>query len=480
MKRNFLTSPIFWGMVICFLNPLTTLGQEELRMDKLAGSWSGILSVQGARIRIVMNVSVSPDDSATITFDSPDQGARDLPASKIMLNGDSLFVDSKAIGANFSGKAGMDMESIAGMWQQGGISIPLTLDRLKEKIMMNRPQEPKAPFPYRVEEVTFTNEPGGFTLAGTLTIPFKENRYPLAILITGSGPQNRDEELLGHKPFLVLADWLTRQGFAVFRYDDRGFAQSKGAFKTATTFDFATDAEAALNYLKKRPEIDSAKIGFIGHSEGGLIAPIVASRRNDVAFVIMMAGPGLTGEQILLLQAALISKTEGADEKSIRSNDKLSRDMYTVLKKNSDNEKAGQKLRILLADFNKTNAPDTSYHPMAETGINAQIESLTSPWFRCFLTLNPESYISKITCPLLAINGSLDLQVPPEENLQAIEKALIFGGNSDYVIEELPGLNHLFQTATTGSPSEYAKIEETISPEALEIIAKWMRNNLMQ
>jgi fermentation-respiration switch protein FrsA (DUF1100 family) len=323
------------------------------------------------------------------------------------------------------------------------------------------------------------NGAGGFELAGTLTMPEKEGRYPVAILVTGSGPQNRDEELLGHKPFLVLADYLTRQGFAVLRYDDRGVGKSKGEFKTATTLDFAGDAEAAFDFLKNRPGIDSAAIGIIGHSEGGLIAPIVASGRKDVAFIVLMAGPGLTGEQILLLQTALISKAEGADEKTISSTEKFSMNMYSVLKKNSDNEKAGKKLRLLIADYDKKNMKDTSYHQLSETEISAQVESLTSPWFRTFLTLNPEDYLSKVTCPLLAVNGSLDLQVPPKENLQAIEKSLIFGGNSTYVVEELPGLNHLFQTATTGSPSEYSKIEETISPAALELIGNWMKKNVI-
>jgi len=342
-----------------------------------------------------------------------------------------------------------------------------------------RVQEPKPPFPYRSEEVSFKNPGGGFDLAGTLTIPEMAGRYPVAVLVTGSGPQNRDEELLGHKPFLVLADWLTRQGIAVLRYDDRGVAKSGGDFKTATTLDFATDAESAFDFLKKRPEIDSTKIGFIGHSEGGIIAPIVASHRPDVAFVVLMAGPGIAGEQILLLQSVLISQTENMDEKSIKANDKLRRDMYNILKKNKADAKAEQKLRVLFAGTDKKNAGDTSYHKMTEPEISAQIKNVTSPWFRCFLTLNPQDYLSQVKCPLLAINGSLDLQVPPRENLQAIEKAMIFGGNPNYTVEELPGLNHLFQHAATGSPGEYAKIEETISPSVLDMIAKWILKNVV-
>ena len=479
MNRINLIIRISLILAIAMLIPMISQSQDGLLAKKLSGAWSGTLKIQSIQLRLVMNISITETDSLIVTFDSPDQGAMNLPTSKVKLVNDSLFVSSKAISGKFDGKINEEVSSISGTWKQSGMSFPLTLERLEKRITMNRPQEPKPPFPYRAKEVSFPNADGGFDLAGTLTIPEKDGRYPVAILITGSGPQNRNEELLGHKPFLVLADYLTRMGFAVLRYDDRGVGKSKGEFKTATSFDFATDAEAAVDFLKKRPEIDSTKIGFIGHSEGGLIAPIVASSRKDIAFIVLMAGPGLTGEQILLLQTALISRTEGQDEKTIKSTEKLSMDMYSVLKKIADNTKASQKLSILIANFDKKNAKDTSYHPMAKTEINAQIESLTSPWFRCFLTLNPEEYLSKVKCPLLAINGSLDLQVPPKENLAAIEKALIFGGNSTYVIEEFPGMNHLFQTATTGSPSEYSKIEETISPEVLEFIGKWLQKNVM-
>jgi pimeloyl-ACP methyl ester carboxylesterase len=464
--------------MIMWILPVVIHAQDDSTIKKLAGSWAGTLNVQSTQLKLVMNISFNAADSMVVTFDSPDQGAKDLPTSKVRLANDSIFVSSKAIGGKFSGKINEGVNSISGTWKQGGMALPLTLERQATRITMNRPQEPKPPFPYKSTEVTIPNPAAGVELAGTLTIPEKAGQYPAAILITGSGPQNRDEELLGHKPFLLLADYLTRQGFAVLRYDDRGVAKSTGEFKTATTLDFASDAEAILDFLKKQQGIDSTKIGLIGHSEGGIIAPIVASRSKDVAYIVLMAGPGITGEQILLLQSALISKAEGADVNSIKVNNKLSRDIYSVLKKIQDNNIAGQKIKRLIADFDKKNVKDTSYHPMSEAEINAQVESLTSPWFRCFLTLNPEEYISKVTCPLLAINGSLDLQVPPKENLEAIEKGLIFGGNSTYVIEELPGLNHLFQTATTGSPTEYAKIEETISPAALELIGKWLMKNV--
>lgn len=463
-------------LCIAMLIPGLAWSQENAK--KLVGSWAGPIKIQGIEIRLVMNVSFNEADSLIVTFDSPDQGAKGIPTSKVAFREDSVFVSSKKIAGKFSGKTNGDFTSISGSWRQGGMSFPLTLIKQEKPVTVNRPQEPTPPFPYRSEEVVFRNNLGGFDLAGTLTLPEKKGRYPVVILVSGSGPQNRDEEFLQHKPFLLLADYLTRQGMAMLRYDDRGIGKSGGVFKTATTLDFATDAEAALDFLKKQPEIDTTRIGLLGHSEGGIIAPIVASRHPEVAFIILMAGPGLTGDQIVTMQAVLISRAEGMDEQTIRFNEKLNRDIFSAVKKNLDNAKAEKKIRALFATADKKYRSDTSYHKLTEAELAGQIANITSPWFRCFLTLNPEVYLSQVKCPVLAISGSLDLQVPPRENLQAIEKALIFGGNSRYTIEELPGLNHLFQTATTGSPTEYAKIEETISPVAMELMGKWIKKNV--
>lgn len=476
MKKNQLTFSLVLVTSILLLLPVTSLAQ--FNQKDLRGSWVGSLKVQGTELRLVMNISFNAADSMIVTFDSPDQGAKEIPTSKVIIREDSILVSSKKIGGKFAGKFNTDYTKIPGSWKQGGISFPLILAKQESPVTLNRPQEPIPPYPYRSEEVMFKNQEGAIELAGTLTTPEKEGRYPGAILVTGSGPQNRDEAIGGHKPFLVLADYLTRQGIAVLRYDDRGIGRSGGSFSTATTIDFASDAQAAFDFLKLRPEIDSTRMGFIGHSEGGTVASIVASRRADVAFIILMAGPGLNGEQILLLQSALISKAGGLDDKTIKANEKLSREIYSVLKKIRDNEKAGQKIKTLFTSMDKKHASDPGYHKMTGEQINAQIETVTSPWFRCFLTLDPQEYLSMVKCPLLAMNGNLDLQVPPRENLQAIEKSLIFGGNPNYLMEELPGLNHLFQTATTGSPAEYARIEETISPAALELIGKWIQKNI--
>lgn len=452
----------------------SVLAQTGSLLKKIQGSWAGPLKVQGIELRLVFNISIGSNDSITVTLDSPDQGAKGIPTSKVSVSSDSLTIEVRSLKGLFCGKFNLDYTLLSGQWKQGGFELPLLLSHSVESFKLNRPQEPVPPYPYREEEVTFSNKKAGIELAGTLTIPQSGGPFPAVILITGSGPQNRNEELMGHKPFLVLADWLTRQGIAVLRYDDRGVGKSGGKFSDATSFDFADDAEAGFDFLKQFPGIDTGRCGIIGHSEGGLIAPVIASRRADVDFIVLLAGPGLTGEQIVLLQSELISKADGMADENIEADLKLNKEIFSVLRKTRDNEKASLKITKLLNDYNQVYGSDTISASSKKTQTEAQVKTLTSPWFRTFLKFNPIDYLSKVKCPLLAMNGELDLQVPATENLQAIERALIFGGNSNYKIEGLPGLNHLFQHAISGSPSEYGKIEETFAPEALTMISAWI------
>ncbi len=342
---------------------------------------------------------------------------------------------------------------------------------------INRPQEPKAPFSYNSESVSFVNsQAGNIKLAGTLTLPKDIKKPPIAILISGSGPQNRDEELMNHKPFLILADYLTSNGIAVLRYDDRGIAESEGDFKTATSFDFATDVEAAIEYLKTRADIDTSKIGLIGHSEGGLIAPIVASKNKDVAFIISLAGTGVDGREVILAQAWEIAKQMGALETTLKFNDTLSKIAYNIIKTETETDTAQIKLKI--ATNLKAYKKDIASSPYAFYINDQVIGKFTNiganNWFTTFIRTNPQDYYSKTTCPVLAINGSKDLQVLPKLNLAGIKQALKNANNNDVTIKELEGLNHLFQTSETGNPNEYGKIEETFSPIALEIIKDWI------
>jgi uncharacterized protein len=344
-----------------------------------------------------------------------------------------------------------------------------------KKPSIKRPQEPTKPYSYYSEEVTFRNTEANITLAGTLTLPAKEGNYPAAILISGSGPQNRDEELAGHKPFLVISDFLTKNGIAVLRFDDRGFGLSSGDFKSATTLDFATDVESAIAYLKTRKEIHKAKIGLVGHSEGGLVAPMVAAKSKDVNFIVLLAGPGMKGDKGLILQQELIQRAMGIPEASIQQSKKVNEEVSAIIL-NSTNT---QRLKADLTQYTKENFEHmpTYLKPAnltKELFIVAQINRISTPGFQYLVKYDPAPALAKVTCPVLALNGEKDLQVPPKEHLTAIGKALKQGGNPNVTIKELPNLNHLFQECQTGSPTEYAAIEQTFSPMALAEISNWI------
>ncbi|MBI1744698.1 alpha/beta hydrolase [Candidatus Acetothermia bacterium] len=431
--------------------------------------WQGALVAGGSKLRLVLKIWEATDSTLTAKVDSPDQGAMDLPVDTISFKEKKLSFEMNMLGASYEGVLNESGTEISGTFKQRGASFPLVLKKSDQAALaeVKHPQEPKKPYPYKEEEIVFANAKAGVKLAGTLTMPKSGSPFPAVVLITGSGPQNRDEELLGHKPFLVLADYLTRRGIAVLRFDDRGVGKSTGDFSKATSADFATDALAAVEYLKTRKEINLKQIGLIGHSEGGLIAPMVAVQSPDVAFIVLMAGPGVPGDEILYLQEALISKVMGRNEEEIAKNREVQKRMYAVVKEEKDQVAAEQKLREILKDA-------SAKMSASEDAINAQIEQSLSPWFRYFLNYDPRPTLQKVKCPVLAINGEKDLQVPPQQNLPEIEKALKAGGNSDYSIVKLPSLNHLFQTSKTGAPSEYAQIEETIAPVALETMGNWI------
>jgi len=335
-----------------------------------------------------------------------------------------------------------------------------------------RPQEPKRPYPYREEEVTVENSAAGITLAGTLTEPDSGGPFPAVVLITGSVPENRDEEVFGHKPFLVLADYPTRQGIAVLRCDDRGVGKSGGDSQNATTADLATDALAEFEYLKTRKDIDPKRIGLLGHSEGGTIALIVANEAPDVAFVVLMAGPGLPGDSVSMLQSRLVAKAEGAADSTLASNAVAQRVLLDLAKSNLDSAALVAKLKPLLKQaMTEMIRADTG---TMDKAVDQQVKQVLTPWFHYFLNYDPGPALAKLRQPVLATNGSKDVQVAPEKNLAVIEAALEAGGNKDYLVKELPGLNRPFQTANTGGVCEYARIEETISPSALKVIGDWI------
>ncbi|RFM33464.1 alpha/beta hydrolase family protein [Chitinophaga silvisoli] len=441
--------------------------------QQISGDWNGLLKT-GGPIQLHITLKIEKTDTGyQVNLASPDQGAANIPVSEFVYNAPAVSFKSKVIAASYTGEFASD--SITGTFTQGGHALPLTFHRGTVE-GPKRPQEPKLPLPYYTEEVSFENAAAKIQLAGTLTMPQKEGSYPAVILITGSGAQNRDEELLGHKPFLIISDYLTRQGIAVLRYDDRGFAKSGGTFKTATSLDFASDVESAIAYLKTRKEIK--QIGLIGHSEGGLIAPIVAAKNKDVAFIVMLAGTGIRGDKLLLLQTELISRVEGTPDSSIAKVNALNKGAFDIIVNNEDDTIIKKDLG---AYFNKYAVDHPAEVPAGTTTaqfVAAQVKEVMNPWpwLKFLIKYDPVTSLKKVHCPVLALNGEKDLQVPPKENLGSIRNAL--KGNKHVTIKEYPGLNHLFQECKTGSPSEYAGIEQTISPVVLEDMSKWIKTTI--
>lgn len=437
------------------------------------GAWQGTLDVPGAKLRLVLKISKKPDGTLTAKLDSLDQGAMDIPVDEVTFKDGALRFEIKNLMVTYEGK--LSGAEVVGQFKQGGFTLPLTLKKTDKPAEVKRPQEPKKPYPYEEEEVTYENKKAGVKFAGTLTKPRGKGPFPAVLLITGSGAQDRNESLLGHKPFLVLADYLTRKGIAVLRVDDRGVGGSTGNVSQATSEDLAEDVLVGVAYLKSRKEIDRKKIGLIGHSEGGIIAPMAAVKSKDVAFIVLMAGTGLTGEEILYLQGELIARAAGAHILDVAAQRRLQEQMFAVLRSEPDDARAEKKLREIVAEeISKLSEEEKKVAGSASAAMEAQVKQVLSPWFRFFLTYDPKPTLRKVKCPVLALNGEKDLQVPPRENLRAIEDALKAGRNRDYTIKEFPGLNHLFQTCQTGAPSEYGQIEETIAPVVLETIAEWI------
>ncbi len=439
-----------------------------------AGNWEAKLDVGSMKLQLVFHIQQEADGTLKATMDSPDQGAKGIPVTSTAMKGDSLLMGIPQAGIQYAGKVEADV--IAGTFKQGGAAFPLNLKRsVGPPTEVLRPQTPQAPFPYSSEEVTFKNESAGITLAGTLTIPLGDTlNWPAVILISGSGPQNRDEEILGHKPFLVLADYLSRRGIAVLRYDDRGTAKSGGVFKGATSADFATDAAAALSYLRNKRGINSKNIGFIGHSEGGLIAPrVAATYPKEVAFIVLLAPPAVPGDSLLLLQQSKIALASGVPADKVEEILSVNKGAFEIVLRNKDSARLHAQLSSYLSKLIDT--ADLPAGTLKADAIAAQIRPLADPWMQYFIRTNPAQMLRRVDCPVLALWGENDLQVPPLQNKPALENALAAGGNKRVTTTILPGLNHLFQTSATGLPAEYGKIEETFSEPVMLQITEWIK-----
>ncbi|MDR1937496.1 MAG: alpha/beta hydrolase [Tannerellaceae bacterium] len=459
--------------LVIALASVTAWGQESKTGDsRITGQWNGALSVQGIQLRLVFHITQTATGYSA-TMDSPDQGAAGIPVTTVSFENQVLKMSVTNAGIEYEGTFGQD-DVITGTFKQMGQTFPLNLSRKTlEKETLIRPQEPAKPYPYREGEVSFENAEAGIRLAGTLTLPEKGDAFPAVILISGSGAQNRDEELMGHKPFLVIADHLTRNGIAVLRFDDRGTASSTGDFSTATSLDFSKDVEAALRYLQTRKEINPQKIGLIGHSEGGVIAPMLAARSTDVAFIVLLAGTGVPGDRLLLSQQEAMYTASGMDTSEWKSLKATNEKAFEMLVQSNDPKQLKNDLVAYLKQSLK-DYPEQKQGMSEEQFIQSSVIQLTRPWMIYFIKYDPASALEKTKCPVLALNGDKDLQVPAKENLEAIRAALTKGGNKQVTIKTLPGLNHLFQECTTGLPAEYPTIEQTFSPVALKEMSQWI------
>lgn len=456
---------------------------REIPADIPDELWIGTLDavVQKLEIRFRVYREKTTDGnilSTRVRMDSATQRAGGFIAELSIEDG-TWRVKVPAVQGSFAGPWTEGAKEIRGTWQQAGSALDLTLTKSDPSQAatappkLARPQTPVTPFPYEVEFVKFENTIDGVTLSGTLTLPRTAEKCPVAVLISGSGPQDRDETLFEHRPFLVIADYLTRRGIGVLRFDDRGVGASTGKFELATSEDFARDVEAGVDFLRRHPGIDSSKIGLIGHSEGGLIAPMVAVHRQDIAWIVLLAGTGVNGEQILLSQGELVLRAEGKTEHDeLQAQRHIQTTLFEVVRDSEADESNEQLVQRSMERLKTRIAADAD--EKLQRAVESGVKQLRTPWFRFFLSHEPSAVLRHVKCPVLALNGDKDVQVDPELNLPAIEQAVRSGGNQDITIQKLPNLNHLFQTTTTGAVSEYSQLEETFALSALEAIAGWI------
>lgn len=446
------------------------------------GTWQGVLKV-GVDLKIVFHIT-SEEDKLTATADSPDQATYGLKCDSVFIKGDSLTINMNALRASFTGKLSDDT-TMKGFFTQV-MKVPLTLTKTEKTIpaVNNRPQTPVPPFPYRSEDVTYYNKDRSIQFGATLTLPEGKGPFPAIVLISGSGPHNRDAEMMGHKPFAVLADHFTKQGIAVLRADERGVGKSTGEFATATSADFANDISAGVDYLLTRPEINKKKIGLAGHSEGGIVAPMVAVARKDISFLILLAGPGIKNIDLMTEQNIAFLESSGISKAAATAYGELYKNILTHVIESADSAAAVTAARNSITRWiEKTPESITKELDLHTAQKQAEVvkkllQTIYTPWFRFFIAYDPAPTLEKIKCPVLALNGSKDIQVLPASNLNGIREALKKAGNKKAEIREIPQLNHLFQTCNTCTIQEYNLLTETFSPAAWQLISEWLDKNV--
>ena len=483
----------FFGKTCCLCPLIFMFFTSDAQ--NMMGTWQGNLNVQGNPIPIVFHIKKDGINKWIATFDSPSQHAFNLPCSEVIVKNDSIILIMAILNGKYAGLANTDKSQIAGSWFQGPGSLPLTVKKTSDTAMVKeqkRPQTPRPPFPYHSEDVVYSNTDQSIQFGGTLTYPKSDSlkgvaavhSYPAVILITGSGQQDRDETLFDHKPFAVIADYLTKQGFVVLRVDDRGMGKTTGIFSEATSMDFAKDVEAGLDFLEKQPMVNKNKIGLIGHSEGGMIAPIVADERREIKFIILLAGPGIPIIDLMQQQMEAVSESNGETSAKARANGQLMRIVWDEAAKNEDSATTIQHIRMKIESWSKTldTATLAKFKSQDTTSINNQIteamKALNSKWYKYFISFNPQPYLEKLDCEVLALNGSKDVQVIAVTNLKGIKQSLQKSKSPKYDVIEVPALNHLFQTCVICNPAEYIVLEESFSPVALEIMGSWLKENV--
>jgi len=436
----------------------------------LTGDWYGGLNVPGGVLHVQLTIREENPGALSAVLVSIDQGGATFPVSTLSATSDSLHLSVPTLGGTFAGRIHGEGKAaeIEGAWSQNGATLPLTFKRTGKPAEPKRPQVPAKPYPYRDESVSYQNTAAGVKFAATLTLPNGPGPFPAVVLITGSGAEDRDETIFGHHPFLILSDYLTRQGIATLRADDRGVGGSTGDIASATTLDFAGDALAGVAYLKTRKEIDPKHIGLIGHSEGANVASIAATQSPDIAYIVMLAGMGVPGEQVLYLQGWRLMEAQGESKASVDQERAIQEGFFSAVKEESDKTKLAKRLGDVAEKAGKK---------MSAAEVDAIADQIGSPWFRYFLTFDPEPVLRKVHGPVLALYAEKDTQATPKENAAAVEAALKASGNPDYSVRVLPNLNHLFQTCQTGAVAEYSQIEETLAPAALEQIAEWIQKH---
>ncbi|OHB64543.1 MAG: hypothetical protein A2168_07455 [Planctomycetes bacterium RBG_13_50_24] len=444
--------------------------------QNVAGKWLGTITFGSTKLRIAFEISEVKEGDYTASMRSIDQSGVSIPMSAVKLNGDSLRLEMDAIHSAYEGKFTADGDTIEGNWLQRGTTTPLVMNRVDMLPELVRPQTPKKPYPYIEEEVAYENQQANVRIAGSLTLPKEKGPFPAVLLIVGSGALDRDETISYHKPFLVLADHLTRHGIAVLRVDKRGVGKTTGEklvgdYSETTILDLADDVLAGVEYLKSRKEIDPKRIGLLGHSEGGVVGPIAASRSPDVAFLVMLAGLGQNNGDIIIFQKSLAAREHGADENTLALMHSWYKQVYAVSAEDTDSASAEKKIRELHATLTDDQKKKVGW---PDNELDLEIASQLRPHWRYDLWHDPCAILKQVRCPVLALGGEKDTLVPAKENLAGIEQALKAGGNTRFTVREFPGMNHGFQTVRPDHTPGNASDGETMSPLILQTIADWI------